>query len=307
MPYIRCEECDWTFDAARRTCPLCGRCAVCGATLQQLAQRHKTRRREQGGPVTRGCQHTAEEAKTFSGVRVPEREVGKLQRRFGARRRTVQSETIVAMIIGTMFGSPVAFFILPKFGVGLIDFTASVLSGAVLGYAVNRALRYLRPGGLYAPAAELRLHQGRDLREYAELLDEFEIELAVPRLISRTIEYAGDFTAAKPSTRSGAYTDERRLLFPRVCSPAHIHDQELLRRAGMALTGDELILVCIPTTLEKRLLRLEYDHAFGDVAHIGKTVFGVRRVRGRHEFYVVEQTRDFAGEIGVVSQRTGGL
>lgn len=295
MPFIRCAECDWTFDAAGQTCPLCGRCAVCGTTVQQLAQRNKSRRRDQSGPPARGCQHTAEEAAVPEGARVPEREVGKMQRRFGARRRTVQSETIVAMIIGTMFGSPVAFFVLPKFGVGLIDFTASVLSGAVLGYAVNRAIRYLRPGGLNAPAAELRLHQGRDLKEYAELLDEFEIELAVPRLHSRTIEYVSGFSAAKPTTRSGGHGDERRLLFPCVCAQAHPFDQNLLRRAGLALTSEDLILVCIPAALEKRLLKLEYEHALGDVAHVGKTVFGVRNVRGQNVLYVIEQTRELAG------------
>jgi hypothetical protein len=244
------------------------------------------------GPKKHECSPSADEPTDAlaAALKVPEGDVLRQQRRFGALRRKAQSESVVSMVIGTLLGSPAAFFVLPKFAMTWLNILVSIVCGAVLGYAVNRAIRFFRPGGLDAPAAEFRLREGRTLDEYAQLLDEFGIELAVPRPLNRTIEYTSGFTLPQPETRSGAFGDERRLVVGFRHEEVQPHDRELLRRAGAPFSPDDLLLVCFPADLERRLLRLEREYALGDLSRVSKTVFGVRNVRGGNQFYIIDQT-----------------
>ncbi len=131
----------------------------------------------------------------------------------------------------------------------------------------------------------------RDLDSYARQLDFHQIELGA--VGGRPgVDYAGSLSTG-PRSRHGESTAEKRLYFLwNSPGPLLMYDLQLLRRAGVELSGRQ-VLKFISPELENRLaaLELEYARANGrsSVTEIAATVFVSEKSAGGYRFRVISQ------------------
>ncbi len=129
------------------------------------------------------------------------------------------------------------------------------------------------------------------LDEYARQLDAFGIELGVAGGGSSQVEYAYHLTKRKPDRRVGKAEDEKRIYMTWRQGRLKDADKTLLARAGISTTG-KIQAQFFPPALENMLAKIERDYAPElSVEKIAKTVFGLRPVGTKYEFYVVEQRK----------------
>lgn len=127
------------------------------------------------------------------------------------------------------------------------------------------------------------------LKQYAEILDFFKIELAAVGQ-SNTIELASQLSQDRPTVRKlVASADEARLYFSwRRGSSREAADRELLSKAGVE-TENRVLVQFIPDAVEQTLVTLEKRHANRSPQDIRRTQFGVRKAAAVYEFYVLNQ------------------
>ncbi len=168
---------------------------------------------------------------------------------------------------------------------------AEVLAGTGTGKGDSR-----RPGDVgdgvveKVPRAErweIRF-EASSLASYARQLDYFGIELATLGSDNQ-VHYAFNLSQPAPQRRTGDPASEERMYMIWRRGPLMAADRELLKRAGIAVPGQNL-LQFYPLETEQRLASLEMQAA-GDrsVNDIRKTVFGVQQQGDQFEFHVTDQ------------------
>jgi hypothetical protein len=139
---------------------------------------------------------------------------------------------------------------------------------------------------------ECRL-SSRNLNEYLAQLDYFGIELGALDRKSPRVDYARNFSKAKPDTRSSTRDEENRvgrLYFIHEQGGLMQWDRLLLERGGIK-TQDRILAQFFPHELRQDLLAKEQARMGGrSLADVRKTVFAVRTNGSSMEFVVVEQT-----------------
>lgn len=146
--------------------------------------------------------------------------------------------------------------------------------------AENAALRVSRNW-------EIRLAKGITREQYAKLLDQFGIELAVI-MPGNKLTYVRDFSKAKPKISVGAADQEKRSYLTWREGELSGADAELMARAGVDVEN-RVVLTILPATLEESLARMENIHAGKNSNRVLRTRFGIRPARDMFMFYVMEQ------------------
>ena len=135
---------------------------------------------------------------------------------------------------------------------------------------------------------EVRLN-ATTLDEYARQLDFFKIDLAVAGGGSPVVTYVSNVSTPKPTVRTGAPKDEKRLRFMHRSGALREADRKLVQKAGVDPSGKVVFQFYSPETYTK-LLTLENIHkGQRRIIEIRRTVFGVRQTAGKYEFFVISQ------------------
>jgi len=127
---------------------------------------------------------------------------------------------------------------------------------------------------------------------YAQQLDFYKIELAALGGTIQGVDYASQLSGT-PKIRHGDSATEKRLYFMWTTeSPLKRFDQQLLQKAGVPLSGRQMLKFLEPG-LENLLanIELEFSTKAGhpSVTEIAKTIFESRPGGGGYEFVVVDQ------------------
>lgn len=130
--------------------------------------------------------------------------------------------------------------------------------------------------------------EGITTEEYAELLDQFRIELGVLQP-GGSVVYASQLSDDVPMTRTGAAGDEGRLYLSWTRGDLADADRTLLIKADID-PGSLPVLHFLPAELEVTLASVERESGGLRPAQIARTQFGLRRVNGTWQFFVLEQT-----------------
>ncbi len=135
---------------------------------------------------------------------------------------------------------------------------------------------------------EIRM-SAANLDEYAKQLDFFKVELGVAGGGNPLVDYISKLSSARPVVRTGDPKDEHRLRFLHRSGELRAGDRQLAERAGVKTEG-RIVFQFYDQATYQQLLRLEAT-AMGSrrVKDVRRTVFGVKTVAGRYEFYVIEQ------------------
>ena len=144
-----------------------------------------------------------------------------------------------------------------------------------------------RAGLSRAERWEVRIGEGNTLTEYARQLDFFRIEFGVITAAPE-VNYVSQFSAAKPTLRTGARATEQRLYLSWRRGSLRQADQELVRKAGLASDGTTIVQF-VPPDIEELLARIEFEFAKRAPHEIRRTLFSVRRRGTGYEFVVLEQ------------------
>ena len=143
-------------------------------------------------------------------------------------------------------------------------------------------------GGPREPQREIRFEPA-NLREYAQWLDFFGIELGVLGHDNQ-VHYAYNLSRDKPDVRVGDPADETRLYMNPTESQFAALDRRLAAKAGIADKG-RIILQFYPPETQKILFDLEQSRAAGRTPEqIRRTVYRVTRTGDRFQFAVEEQS-----------------
>jgi hypothetical protein len=128
-----------------------------------------------------------------------------------------------------------------------------------------------------------------NLDEYAKQLDFFQVELGVAGGGVPDVTYVSNLVQARPKVRTGDPKNERRLRFLHRSDELRAADRQLAAKAGVKTDG-RIVFQFYNDTTYQTLLRLEAEHKGARrLADVRRTIFGVRSVRGRYEFYVIDQ------------------
>lgn len=142
--------------------------------------------------------------------------------------------------------------------------------------------------GPQGPAREIRF-EPENLRQYAQFLDFFHIELGVLGRDNK-IYYAYNLSHDVPDVRVGEPTEEQRLYMNSALGRFAALDRRLANDAGIADHG-RIILQFYPPQTEAILYDLEKQQAAGrPPEQIRRTVFRVTHTGDQFEFSVDEQT-----------------
>lgn len=127
------------------------------------------------------------------------------------------------------------------------------------------------------------------LQEYARRLDFFQVELGVAGGGDPNVQYISALSSPKPKVRVGAPKDEKRLRFLHRSGELRQADRALAAKAGVNTNGRVVFQFYSPKTYDT-LLRLE-NAKLGSrrIKEVKRTVFGVKAVGQRFEFFVVDQ------------------
>jgi hypothetical protein len=129
----------------------------------------------------------------------------------------------------------------------------------------------------------------KTLDEYARRLDFFQVELGVAGGGDPNVQYVSNLSAAKPKLRSGVPKDEKRLRFLHRSGELRAADRALAGKAGLNTNGKVVFQFYSQETYTK-LLTLENARLGGRrIKDVRKTIFGVRNVGQRFEFFVIDQ------------------
>jgi len=128
-----------------------------------------------------------------------------------------------------------------------------------------------------------------DLETYARQLDSFGVELGVAGGGDPNVTYVSKLAAAKPTVRTGDPRDEKRLRFLHRSGKLREADRRLASKAGVDPQGKVVFQFYTPATYQALLTLENAKMGSRRIAEVRKTVFGVREVNGRYEFYVISQ------------------
>jgi hypothetical protein len=129
----------------------------------------------------------------------------------------------------------------------------------------------------------------KTLDEYARRLDFFQVELGVAGGGDPNVQYISALSTAKPKVRTGVPKDEKRLRFLHRSGELKAADRSLATKAGVN-TGGKVVFQFYSDDTYKKLLTLENAKLSGKrIKDVRKTVFGVKNVGARFEFFVIEQ------------------
>jgi hypothetical protein len=143
-------------------------------------------------------------------------------------------------------------------------------------------------GGPQEPQREIRF-EPENLREYAQWLDFFRIELGVLGDDNK-VYYAYNLSREKPDVRVADPAEESRLYMNPTEGQFAALDRRLAMKAGIADKG-RIILQFYPSDAQKILFDLEQKRAAGRTPEqIRRTVFRVTRTGNGFEFSVEEQS-----------------
>jgi hypothetical protein len=135
---------------------------------------------------------------------------------------------------------------------------------------------------------EVRMSAER-IDEYAKQLDYFGVELGVAGGGNPNVDYITSLAAARPKVRVGAPKDEKRLRFLHRSGELRQADRELAAKAGVNTTGRVVCQFYSPQ-MYQRLLTLENERmGKRRIREVRRTVFGVKRVGAKYEFFVISQ------------------
>jgi hypothetical protein len=135
---------------------------------------------------------------------------------------------------------------------------------------------------------EIRM-SAANIDEYAKQLDFFKVELGVAGGGSPNVDYISNLSSPRPTVRTADPKEEHRLRFLHRSGELRAGDRQLAERAGVKTEG-RIVFQFYDQATYQMLLRLEAE-AKGSrrIKDVRKTVFGVKSVAARYEFYVVEQ------------------
>lgn len=135
---------------------------------------------------------------------------------------------------------------------------------------------------------EIRM-SATNVDEYAKQLDFFKVELGVAGGGNPNVAYISSVSSANPKVRTGDPKNEHRLRFLHRSGELRGADRQLAERAGVKTEG-RIVFQFYDEATYQMLLRLEAE-AKGSrrLKDVRLTVFGVKTVAGRYQFYVVEQ------------------
>jgi hypothetical protein len=128
---------------------------------------------------------------------------------------------------------------------------------------------------------------GQTVDEYARQLDALGVELATVAGPT-TLTYGSNFSAARPTQRTGSNQTDKRLYFIWQGQGRKTSDIALLLKAGIAV-GDKPIIQFYPASTEERLARLEVDYKGRQPAEILVTRFRVVGRGGSYDYEVFDQ------------------
>ena len=139
---------------------------------------------------------------------------------------------------------------------------------------------------------EIRFPSGQTVQEYAEQLDYFGVELGA--ITGSRLYTVSHLAARRPQVRqSSGGPGERRLYFSWRSGYRKQVDLSLLRKAGVPLSDDVVVLQFYPFETERQLARLELDYArqrgVNDLRAIRKTRFEVLEEGGGYRFEISKQ------------------
>ncbi len=126
---------------------------------------------------------------------------------------------------------------------------------------------------------------GQGLREYAQLLDSFGIELGV--IAGGKLYIVSQLSASKPRVRQVPPEEEKRLYLTWRTGERKKADFELAKKAG--IQNPVAVIQLIPPELEQELARLEQAYKGKKPDEIISTRFKLRRRGNKWEFYVASQ------------------
>lgn len=129
------------------------------------------------------------------------------------------------------------------------------------------------------------------LQLYAKQLDYFKVELGAVGGGNPQVDYAYNLTKSTPDRKAGKPEAETRLYMTwrDERNPIAVFDRQLLEKAGIN-TKRRLVLQFFTKAIEHDLLVLEAQRAKGhDPRSVLKTIFAVREVGPKFEFYLVDQ------------------
>lgn len=127
------------------------------------------------------------------------------------------------------------------------------------------------------------------LDEYARQLDFFRVELGVAGGGIATVDYISNFSADKPTVRTGDPKNERRLRFLHRSGELRQADRQLAAKAGVKTEG-RIVFQFYDQAMYQALLTLENARkGKRRIAEVRRTIFGLRSTAGRYEFYVIDQ------------------
>jgi hypothetical protein len=144
--------------------------------------------------------------------------------------------------------------------------------------------------GVEEPKRELRCDPA-SLSQYAQMLDFFQIELAVLDQADNQVYYAYNLSREVPSVRIGKPQDERRLSMIPTSGPLPALDRRLAAKASIANRGG-IVMQFYPNEAAGILYQLEQQYATAQnrkTGEIRRTVFRITPNGDRFEFSVAEQ------------------
>lgn len=128
---------------------------------------------------------------------------------------------------------------------------------------------------------------GQSAEEYERQIDSLGIEIAT-KGGSNTLLYGSHFSSS-PIRRSGLSRADDRFYASWSNQARRVYDVELLKKAGINVEPNALIVQFLPKDLVEKLARLEFDYKGRQPIEIAKTRFKIVSAGGGYTFAVVSQ------------------
>jgi hypothetical protein len=135
----------------------------------------------------------------------------------------------------------------------------------------------------------IRFAEGRSIDEYAKQLDFFGIELGVLQPTGELM-YVSGFSGAPQKRVVQTGKDEQRLYMTWQSGERQKSDAQLLRKAGIEVTGRSVVFHFYPRETEQLLAKLEFDYRKKQPQEIRRTFFLVQQKGNGYVFDVTRQT-----------------
>lgn len=135
----------------------------------------------------------------------------------------------------------------------------------------------------------IRFAEGRSIDEYAKQLDFFGIELGVLQPTGELV-YVSGFSGAPKKRVAQSGKEEQRLYMTWQSGERQKSDAQLLRKAGVEVTGRSVVFHFYPKQTEQLLAKLEFDYRKKQPQEIRRTYFLVQQKGNGYVFEVTRQT-----------------